>query len=264
MTLLNKIYYVWRVVGTGFAFALFGLGGPIIAVGVSLIVLLTPTKASKCRMARTAVRYAFKMYVRLLRVMGLLTFEVKGEEHIPTDGQLLIANHPSLLDVVFLMSVVKDSSCIVKQGLFKNPFTRLPITAAKFICNGSSELVDHSVDSLDTGTPLIVFPEGTRTVPGEPMRFQRGAANIALAAKCNIVPAVIECHPATLIKNEKWYQVPKTPPHFTIEFRKPIEIQPYVENDQPQCKTARVLTRDLVDYFTFATQPSAQGSNVMS
>ena len=70
---------------------------------------------------------------------------------------------------------------------------------------------------MSRGETLIVFPEGTRTYSREPLKFMRGAANIAMQAKVPFLPVDIRCEPATL-KKEKWYQVPETPPHFRFEF----------------------------------------------
>lgn len=252
--MLNKLYYGWRIVGTGLAFAFFGIGGPVIAFSLTLALLFVPiSKTNKCYIARKAITSSFKLYIGFMRGIGLISFEVKGWENIPKGGQLVIANHPSLLDVVLVVSVLRGACCIVKEGLFKNPFTRAPITAARFICNGAPGLLEEAVSSLSEGSPLIVFPEGTRSQPGKPLNFQRGAANIALAAGCDIVPVVIECNPSILMKHQKWYDVSSRRPHFSIHFQPVIEVAPYLKVEEPQCKVARRLTRDLVAYFSEKT-----------
>jgi hypothetical protein len=42
---------------------------------------------------------------------------------------MIIANHPSLIDVVFLIGLVRQANCVVKQSLWENPFTRGPVRA---------------------------------------------------------------------------------------------------------------------------------------
>lgn len=254
------LYYAWRVVGTGISFSLFGIGGPIIAVSLGLYLNFTTRSAEeKCVISRNAIRGAFKLYILFMQKSRLLTYEVKGFENIPQSGELLIANHPSLLDVVFLVSIVPGANCIVKESLIKNIFTRLPIGAAKFIQNNASDLVERCAASLKKEATLIIFPEGTRTTPGEALNFQRGAANIALHCGSDISPVLIDCTPPTLIKHQAWYNVPPTPPHFTITFDKKISIREHIKSDLPQCKSARKLTRELEGYFSqriLDTQPS--------
>jgi 1-acyl-sn-glycerol-3-phosphate acyltransferase len=42
-----------------------------------------------------------------------------------------------------------------------------------------------------------MFPEGTRSRPGQPLVFQRGAANVAVRAARVATPVYIHCDPAT-------------------------------------------------------------------
>ncbi len=251
----NKVFYAWRVFATGLSFSVFGLGGPIIALSISAFLFVVPaSQQDKCQLSRKAIAGAFRLYIRFMKLCGLLTYEIRGKEHMPSGGQLVIANHPSLLDVVFLYSIIPNANCIVRDGLLRNTFTGPPIKAARFICNDTPNVIAESVDALQYDSPLIVFPEGTRGAPDKPIRFQRGAANIALTAKCDVHPAVIQCDPPTLMKHQKWYNIPETPPHFIIDFRPAIAITPYLESEHPQCKQARRLTADLEAYFTKHTR----------
>ncbi len=260
-TLMHKIFYAWRVFATGLSFSVFGLGGPIIALSISLFLFLVPaSKQDKCQLSRKAIASAFRLYIRFMRGCGLLTYEIRGKEHMPRGGQLVVANHPSLLDVVFIYSIIPNANCIVRDGLLRNTFTGPPIRAAQFICNDSPNLVTDSVEALQYDSPLIVFPEGTRGAPDKPIRFQRGAANIALTAQCDLHPTVIHCDPPTLMKHQKWYNIPETPPHFIIDFRPAFSIAPYLASEHPQCKKARRLTADLEAYFTKHARPTQQNT----
>ena len=61
-----------------------------------------------------------------MRHTGVLTYHIEGQEHLNETGRLIIANHPSLIDVVFLIALIRDTNCIVKDSLVNNPFTRGP------------------------------------------------------------------------------------------------------------------------------------------
>lgn len=169
---LNK---AWRVVATGLAFSLFGIGGfllPFLAVPV--IFLLPGNALDRERRAKTAIHYTMRAFVEIMRGLGILTYSVESPEDFNRPGQLILANHPSLIDVVFLIGFVKRADCVVKSDLRRNPFMRGPIGLAGYIANDDPEkVIDATVSSLARGNSLIIFPEGTRTTPGEPLDLDR-------------------------------------------------------------------------------------------
>ncbi|MGH6629101.1 MAG: lysophospholipid acyltransferase family protein, partial [Burkholderiales bacterium] len=160
-----------------------------------------------------------------------------------------VANHPSLIDVVLIISLMPPVDCIVKQALWRNPFLRWPVRWAGYIPNTTPEaLVEDCARTLRAGNSLLVFPEGTRTAPGQPLRFKRGAAQVALAAACEIVPITISCTAPTLTKGQKWYQVPRQRGHWVVSVDAPMRIDSFLK-DSPSV-AARRLTRHLLDYYT--------------
>lgn len=250
-SLFSSVYYGWRLLATGFSFILFGVGGALLSAVLGLVSYLIPMGNERKRgLARGAISRAFSVYILFLRLCGLISYEIHGREYIKPGGQLIIANHPSLLDVVFLISLLKRSDCVVKASLWRTPLTRSPVNAAQYINNGSKQLIQDCVQSLRQGNSLIVFPEGTRTQPGEPLKFHRGAANIALMAEKSITPITISCEPAALLKNQKWYQISERPPHYTIRVLPNIAIEPYLAMEAMRSKKSRQLNRDLIDFFT--------------
>lgn len=99
---------------------------------------------------------------------------------------------------------------------------------------------------------LILFPEGTRTVPGTLFnKFQRGFANLALFTQVPIQRVIITCNPPTLVKGEKWWQIPPRKPHFKLIIEKPLDAGYYIEyNKQNRGIAARRLVRDMENYYT--------------
>ena len=164
------------------------------------------------------------------------------------DARLVLANHPSLLDVVFLISLIPDANCVIKGPLTRNIFTRGPVIAAGYIINESADqVVEAAASAFANGESLIVFPEGTRTTPNQALSFKRGAANLALRAGSDITPVLIYCEPTTLTKNEPWYRVPSRPMHYRFLVRDLIPIAPY--STLSPTVGARRLTSDLVAFF---------------
>lgn len=202
--------YLWRLCATGASFVLFGLGGLVLRLLVLPLLGLLPGDArERRRRARAAISKAFYLHVQFMYRSGVLTYVFHGVEKLGRPGQMIIANHPSLIDVVFLIAHIRDTNCIVKQSLWRNPFTRGPVCRAQYISNnGSPEMLEQAADALRAGETLIVFPEGTRTKPQCPPAFHRGAAAIALRGAQVITPVFITVTPTTLTKAEPWYRIP--------------------------------------------------------
>ncbi len=241
----------WRIFATGFCFTSFGLGGLLLGLVIFPLIRLTVREpAARRRISRNVIRLAFQLFVEQMRVMGIYTYELRNIERLKRDGLLIVANHPTLIDVVFLMSLVRNADCVVKAALWRNPFTRGPVQAADYVSNGSGpEVVDACIASVRKGSNLIIFPEGTRTVPGCPLSFQRGAGNLAVRGALALTPVYIECSPIMLTKGEKWYRVPLRPPHFVFTVGEDIPVAPYLRSDLPLALAARHLTQDLERHF---------------
>ncbi|PHX41431.1 acyltransferase, partial [Pseudomonas sp. NZIPFR-PS2] len=210
--------YYWRLFATAASFALFGFGGLCLRLLVFPLLSCLPGDAAKHRSrARHTISWLFWFFIRLMQRAGVLTYSVEGTEKLGRPGQMIIANHPSLIDVVFLIGLVRQANCVVKQSLWQNPFTRGPVRDAGYISNdGSAEMLDAAADALRGGQTLIIFPEGTRTTPGAAPAFHRGGAAIALRGATIITPVVIKVSPTTLTKAEPWYRIPKCRVHFSL------------------------------------------------
>ena len=189
----------WRVLATGISFLAFGIGGLALGLFVFPLLRVLLRDRARCRaVSRRLVQRSFRFHVELMRVLGVLSYELHGVERLRQPGLLVLANHPTLIDVVFLISLMPNADCIVKSALARNPFTRGPILACGYICNDDGAgLVDDCIAALHAGGNLVIFPEGTRTRRDAPMRLQRGAANIAVRGRFDITPVRLGCEPLT-------------------------------------------------------------------
>lgn len=211
-TLTRRLERLWRQCGTGIAFALFGLGGLFLTVLVFPVInLLFREPVQRARVAQRTVHVTWRVFIWIVVSLGIIAFEADGAEDLwGESGTLVIANHPSLLDVVLIMSLMRRTQCVVKPGVWNNPFMRGVIRATNYIPNlGDPErTLQDCVAALKSGNNLVIFPEGSRTVPGKPMHFERGFANIAIRAGAPIRLVTVTCNPPMLRKGEKWYQSP--------------------------------------------------------
>jgi len=246
-------FWLWRLFATALSFTLFGAGGLVL----SLLVfpaqwLISSSKHDFHQRARLAVHYSFRSLLYFMRSVGLLTLNFPKPDRLGKPGQMIIANHPSLLDIMLLIAHVKNANCIVKHGLSKNIFTWGPLTACGYISNDQSmEMLERAAEVLREGQTLIVFPEGTRTPLGATPHFHRGACTIALRGASCITPVVIRMQPRSLTKGEPWYHIPARRITYSIQVGEDIGLPDWREN-QPAPIASRKLHTHLHDYYATA------------
>jgi 1-acyl-sn-glycerol-3-phosphate acyltransferase len=241
----RRLERLWRQFGTAISFALFGVGGLVMTVFVFPAVnLVFRDRTRRAEIAQHIVHFAWKAFVRVMVVLRVIDFEADGADILRAEtGTLVIANHPSLIDVVLIMSLMDRTQCVVKPAVWKNPFMRGVIRATNYIPNtGDPEQIIHDcVSALKAGNNLVIFPEGSRTVPGQTVRLQRGFANIAIRAGAPIRLVAVSCNPPTLRKGEKWYQSPPRRPLFRVRVCDRLDTEALVRSEIPS-RGARILT----------------------
>jgi 1-acyl-sn-glycerol-3-phosphate acyltransferase len=250
---LNSINYLWRLIGTGFAFATFFGGGLLLAVTVfPLIALVERNPDRRVRATQAVIHHAFRFFVGMLEAFGIIRLEVRQLQALRDGGgRLIIANHPTLLDVVILMSLIPHAQCIVKAELWRNRYLGGVVRWAGYIRNDlePEALLDACRVAMAAGKDLIIFPEGTRSRPGESLQFRRGFANIALLAEAQIQLVTIDCRPIMLSKGDPWWKIPAKRSHFRILVGDRLDAADAL-GYQYRSLAARYLVKRLQAYFT--------------
>lgn len=245
--------YYWRIAATGICFGCFGVGGLLLSVtAFPLLHLLPLGRAGRTVKARLLIHHSFRLFVWFMQFCGVLRVQlIDGQKLQNLQSCLVIANHPTLIDVVILISLIRNCDCVVKQGLWRNPFLRGVVSAADYISNSDSDqLIDACASALQQGGTLIVFPEGTRSVPGAPLKFKRGAANMAVRSRCDVVPVSIRCAPPSLIKGQRWYQVPRHSRVFvTVSIGERFAVPPVIADADNPTLAARRLNNYFENYY---------------
>jgi len=246
-------FYWLRLVGTGLWFLVFGLVTFVLGLVVlPLIRLVTADRALRRHRSRAVLGAGMRFFLHSVRALRFIDFEFIGREKLGRSGQLLVANHPTLIDVCFLLGFAPGANCIVKAGHFRNLITRGAVNGAGYIPNApTAEMIHTAEAALQAGETLLMFPEGTRTVPGKPMNMQRGAANVALRAARVLTPVYITCEPSTLSKNLPWYRIPPRRPKWTLRVGEDIDLGAY--RDAPVPIASRRLHADLAGLFAGVT-----------
>lgn len=251
-TVKRTDFYWLRLVGTGLWFLVFGL--VTFALGfvvLPVIRLVTPDRSRRQRRSRAVLGAGMRSFIHGVTDLNLIDHEFIGRERLGRPGQLIVANHPTLIDVCFLLGFAPTASCIVKASHFRNLITRGAVTGAGYIPNAPTEAMIHAAEAaLQEGETLLMFPEGTRTVPGRPLAMQRGAANVALRGARVLTPVFIDCDPPTLSKNLPWYRIAPRRPKWTLRVGEDIDLEAY--RGQPLPLASRKLNADLAGLFAGA------------
>lgn len=245
---MKKINKLYRQAATGLAFFIFG------GVGIFFqflifpgLVILVRDVAKRKIIARKIIHNTFRIFIALIRSLGILTWKGKNLNELKAPGQLILANHLTLIDVVFLFSFVPNACAIVKSSLAKNPFTWGALYAAGYITNDEGpKLIEKCVKELKAGASLIIFPEGTRTAPGKIPKMKHGAMITALESGINPTVVKINCVPLSLTKGSHWWDVPDSPMQFTFEVLGKVSLEPFISLYKTTApKAVRALSREI-------------------
>lgn len=203
--------------------------------------------------ARSTIGFAFMWFTWLIKSLGVLNYRIHGTEHLASAGnRMIIANHPSLIDVVFLLSIFPMVDCVVKNAIIHNPFLRGVARPADYISNDDTgSFLEDSIKRLKAGASLLLFPEGTRSVPHKALSFKMGAAAIAVRSGADIMPVVIKCtQTGYLSKHKPWYWVPEQKPFFDILIQAPMSQNDLIGQAHSQRDATHKLNDALTEYYT--------------
>lgn len=241
----------WRINATFICFSTFGIGGFTLPIVIRpLLWVFIRDEAKRHRLGKTCVHYGFRAFVEMMQFLGVIKYRINGLDQLSSSGHLVLANHPTLIDVVMLIAFIKNADCVVKGSLLKNPATHGPIAMAGYIANDSpTEVIEQAASSLKRGNNVIIFPEGTRTTANEALKLKRGAANIALSSDADITPVIIQCTPPALSKEHNWYDAANTRVAITIDVKQTLNIDEFVQGERTP-HSSRQLTRYLEWYFS--------------
>ena len=255
----QRLDYASRLAGTVLCLIALGLVCILVSALVfPLINLTSPNRGATRRRVRLLLQHCYRFFIGMGRVLGVISYELHGCDKLATPGQLVVANHPSLIDMLFIGAHIPQVDCIVKDALLRNPFLRAGVRWADYIPNSAPEhLIETCAETLRNGHSLVVFPEGTRSSPGQPLKMKRGAAHIALASGCDLLPVTILCHPSSLTKTDVWYRLPRQRPHWCVSVGEPIRLSMLVLPGEPESRSARRVTAYLIEYFSARTGRSA-------
>ncbi len=226
-----------RVLFTGLSFLVFSAFGALLAY----LILPVATLGTRGRRRHLRAQYVLHrcdaVYMGFMRGLGLFRLRTPRFTDLPPvlrEGRpaVIIANHPALLDILWLVYVLPRATFLAKAEWFDNPFISPilrrggHIAAPRAMADTPAEgaaVLERMLDRLRDGYNVVIFPEGTRSPAGGLRAFQRGAFEAAMRAGVPLVCLRITVDPPMLLKGQPWYVVPDRTPTVTVNVLDVIE-----------------------------------------
>ncbi|MGN0633325.1 MAG: (d)CMP kinase [Oscillospiraceae bacterium] len=198
---------------------------------------INPIRQGFYSIARPIVRF-------ICKIIFNLSFE--GVENVPKDGgNIFASNHRSYGDPIFIALMTRvPISYMAKEELFKQNifFTLLikawgafPVTRG----TGDTKVIDTSVEKLESGRNLVIFPEGTRSKDGKVGKGKTGVALVAAVAQTKVVPVGINFEGEKLSFRKK----------VVVRYGKPIDPIELGITDTSS-KNLKKLKKEIMDSIT--------------
>ena len=132
----------------------------------------------------------------LMRVICGLKYRVKGAENLPQSAAIVMSKHQSSWETISLKGLLaKEQSWILKRELMWIPVFGWALASVPTIAinrkagrRALKQIIKQGTKVLDQGRVVVVFPEGTRTAPGEKRKYGIGGAMLAEKSGYPIIP----------------------------------------------------------------------------
>ncbi|WP_047375279.1 1-acyl-sn-glycerol-3-phosphate acyltransferase [Exiguobacterium sp. ZOR0005] len=159
---------------------------------------------NKAKKLETPERYsyvqgvAYKWASFLLKVAGAKV-RVHGQQHIPNEPVVYVANHQGNFDVPIMITATKHPKAFISK-IEVQKFPIIPrwmeLMGCIFIDRSdrrqSIKAIRSGVDTIKSGQSIIIFPEGTRSKGGPIKEFKAGSLTLATSSGAKIVPVAIQ------------------------------------------------------------------------
>lgn len=213
------LYPVTYLLGVS-SYVIFGVVGA--AIGYVMLPLLTTFERDPMQRVRRGQLILSRMcrfWIGYMTIGGLIRLRIGRLPVIETGRpSVVIANHPTLLDIIMLIAAVPHITFVVKASYYRSKLVGPLLRFGKHICaaeagddaapvDGASVLREM-LARLEEGYPIMVFPEGTRSPAGELRSFKRGAFEAAMRAGVPLHCLLIEARPPALLKGTPWWKIP--------------------------------------------------------
>lgn len=179
-----------------------------------LALIVSPLLPYRWRF-RVVILWWTRWAIWLARYLLGIRYRVTGLENLPAEHGVVLANHQSTWETFFLQQIFLPQTQLLKRELLYVPFFGWALALMKPIAidrgnarDSLKQLSRIGGQRLAEGLWILIFPEGTRKLPGSPIKFSRGGAALACA---NQVPVIPVAHNAGCFwPRQGWSKTPGT------------------------------------------------------
>ena len=146
---------------------------------------------------RTVVPWVTFAIWLVKHVLGI-PYRLIGAENIPSGSCVVLCKHQSAWETLILQEIFKDTVYVWKKELKYLPFFGWALATIPMIeidrkagKEALRQLVDQGRHRLSNGYTVIIFPEGTRAMPGSKNRYKIGGAHLAVATGAPVIPVAL-------------------------------------------------------------------------
>jgi 1-acyl-sn-glycerol-3-phosphate acyltransferase len=133
--------------------------------------------------------------LRWSRLACGIRYQVHGMKNIPDEPVVVLANHQSEWETLFIYRYLAPVSPILKKELLAIPVYGWAMRLVNPIAidrsrrhNAGKSILYQGQQRLNGNRSVMIFPEGTRAKAGKVDKFSRGGAKLALASRASILP----------------------------------------------------------------------------
>ncbi|APJ02812.1 lysophospholipid acyltransferase family protein [Silvanigrella aquatica] len=183
----------------------------------SIIIILFPFVYLFDRQRHSLHKLATYWALSIKNLNPWWEFKIKGKDNLAKKNEVVVyvANHQSQADILALFILSTRFRWLAKASLFKIPFFGWGMTAVGYVPvergskSSSEKSLKLSAQHLKNGTPMLFFPEGTRSKTGALGEFKTGAFRLSKSLNVPIVPITVQGCADMLPKGSIWPRVNK-------------------------------------------------------
>src|SRR5690606_11327215 len=175
---------------------------------------------------------SYRFFHAYMRWVGLIVFRPALELPPRNRPRIIVANHPTLVDVTAILASYPEACCLVKSTIYNNPLFYLIMKFCGHIrvdrtgAPGSPGAIDVATVRLEEGSDVLLFPEGTRSPTMVPGEFRAGAFALAVHSEAELSPVAIFSSRPVLKRGTPWYLIPPEPVKLHLQSLGTVEAQP--------------------------------------
>lgn len=161
----------------------------------TLAVVFSPTLLMPWQVSMGIIKLWARSVLFGLRWICGVRVEIHGTQYRPTGPALIAAKHQGMLDVIAPFTFLDAPCFVLKKELMYLPFFGWYAWKTKMIPIDRSDgaralksMVVRAKERLAQGRQILIFPEGTRTAPGQPSDYKPGVAALYRDLESECVP----------------------------------------------------------------------------